>query len=83
MDKERYNDPTDHESGNPLAFVAEATRQVGIRYLTSSQAHDLLAHKFPFNQLELERIAGAPVETIAKFNPQPDDEAQIKALHTI
>ena len=70
MDKERYNDPTDHESGNPLAFVAEATRQVGIRYLTSSQAHDLLAHKFPWHTLFMHSVEAA--STIAQLDIWPE-----------
>ena len=34
-----------------------------------------------FNELELQRLAGTAIDTIAKFNPQPDEPA-VKAIYT-
>ena len=73
----------------PFMVLSLANHKPGVKGITGPgyAGHGLPAlspeQVLEFNQLELQRIAGAPVETIAKFNPQPDDEAQIKAIHTI
>ena len=72
----------------PLVVWSLASHKPGVKGITGPgyAGHGLPAlspEQVPeFNQLELQRIAGTAVETIAKFNPQPG-EPEIKAIHTL
>ena len=73
----------------PIMIWSLASHKPGVKGITGPgyAGHSLPAlspeQVLEFNQLELQRIVGTAAEKIAKFNPQPDDEAEIKAIHTI
>ncbi len=72
----------------PLVVWSLANHKPGVEGITGPgyAGHGLPAlspeQVLEFNLLEPQRIAGTAVETIAKFNPQPDD-LKITKIHTI
>ena len=72
----------------PLIVWSLANHEPGVEGITGPgyAGHGLPAlspeQVLEFNQLESQRIAGTAIETIAKFNPQPDDPKITKIYTT-